>query len=203
MSDSLTVPAGRHRTEIEIKKSRFICTIDYVADADQAKQIREQLKEEFPGACHHCWATQIGTSNQIIQSCSDDGEPHGTAGKPMLNQLQHGNISFVQAVVSRIYGGIKLGTGGLMRAYSDSVGHTLESLERKTYVAWTPVTFEMSYDLEPVVRQHLTKFELTNEDWSYTDLITLSCQCNENEFDELKESLTNLSGGRITFKGLE
>lgn len=104
-------------SEIVIKKSRFICYLQYVTTEEDAKNYILAIKKAHPTAAHHCSAYRVGTIDRI----SDDGEPSGTAGMPMLNVLIHNQITNTVAVVVRYFGGIKLGAGGLVRAYTDSV----------------------------------------------------------------------------------
>lgn len=117
--------------EIEIKKSRFITWIARADDEDTAREIINLAKSEFPDARHHCSAYihEVPGGNRVERS-SDDGEPSGTAGRPMLDVLQGSSLTNITAVVIRYFGGIKLGTGGLVRAYSDSVTECLEQVKR-------------------------------------------------------------------------
>ena len=203
MQQSYVVPTGRFRAELEIKKSRFICTLDPIADEEQGKAIRLQLQKEFPAANHHCWAQQLGSAGAIQQACSDDGEPHGTAGKPILNQLHHAGILQIQAVVTRIFGGVKLGTGGLVRAYSDAVANALESVPTEPLIQWQQVSLEFGYDFEPLIRQYLQNNNVRDEHWQYTDRVSLQCAVPVADGQEINSTLTNLCSGRLVFKFVE
>ena len=112
------------RTEIVIEKSRFICTLKKVADEAEAQEFIKSTKKEFWDATHNCSAYII---NEMQQRSSDDGEPSGTAGVPMLEVLRKKNLTGVAAVVTRYFGGIKLGAGGLVRAYTNSVVSAVEA----------------------------------------------------------------------------
>lgn len=129
----LLVPADGEifTNEIEIKKSRFITWIARADDGETAREIINLAKSEFPDARHHCSAFihEVPGGNRVERS-SDDGEPSGTAGRPMLDVLQGSGLTNITAVVIRYFGGIKLGTGGLVRAYSDSVSECLEHVTR-------------------------------------------------------------------------
>src|SRR4051812_21661975 len=112
------IPAARHRAELTIERSRFICTIAHAAEPDDAHAFIREMNAEFGDATHNCWAFVAGPpgdTNRI--GMSDDGEPHGTAGRPMLTVLTHSGVGDIVAVVTRYYGGTKLGTGGLVKAY--------------------------------------------------------------------------------------
>lgn len=123
------VPSGVHRVEQTVQRSRFITTVARAADAEAAHAFVAGIREEFPDATHNCWAFVAGPPGSTAQiGMSDDGEPHGTAGRPMLTTLLHGGVGETVAVCTRYFGGVKLGTGGLSRAYSGAVKHALESL---------------------------------------------------------------------------
>ncbi len=123
------VPACAIEISEEIKKSRFITLLAPTAGVEAAKAFIQQVKSQHPAARHHCWAFVAGPPNDSQQlGFSDDGEPAGTAGKPILGQLMGSGIGEITAVVVRYYGGIKLGTGGLVRAYGNGVQLALAEL---------------------------------------------------------------------------
>jgi uncharacterized YigZ family protein len=115
-----------------IQKSRFITAANHAPTAEAARAFLEEIRNEFPDATHHCWAFVAGPPGDTAAiGMSDDGEPHGTAGRPMLTALLHGGVGEIAAVCTRYYGGTKLGTGGLSRAYSGGVKLVLASLPTK------------------------------------------------------------------------
>lgn len=116
---------GVHQTEIN--RSRFLCALAPAADETQAADFLREVRAEHPAASHHCFAWVIG-ADAAIQRAGDDGEPGGTAGVPMLQMLLRRDMRFVAAVVTRYYGGVKLGAGGLIRAYGGAVGAALDAL---------------------------------------------------------------------------
>ncbi len=121
-SPRYAIPAARHDVEQVIDRSRFLCTVAPTSTVEDAQAFVRDIAHEYPDATHHCWAYVIGapgSSDRI--GLSDDGEPHGTAGRPMLTVLQHCGMGDIAAVVSRYYGGVKLGTGGLVKAYGGAV----------------------------------------------------------------------------------
>jgi uncharacterized YigZ family protein len=206
MSDTYRVPAQRIQTELEIKKSRFICTLDFIETEQQGKALRQQLQADFATANHHCWAHQLGTPQAIRQACSDDGEPHGTAGKPILNQLHHARLVQIQAVVTRIFGGVKLVTGGLVRAYSDATAQALEQLKTEPLISRRKIQMTFGYDLETAVRQLLSSYSFRDDQWHYTDQVMVNCAvpCADcADCAEIKQTLQNLSGGSLVFKVFE
>jgi len=115
--------------EQTIQRSRFITTTTRAPDAEAARVFVARIREEFPDASHNCWAFVAGPPGSTAHiGMSDDGEPHGTAGRPMLTTLLHGGVGEIVAVCTRYFGGVKLGTGGLSRAYSGSVKQALEAM---------------------------------------------------------------------------
>lgn len=131
MDTPYELPAASARHEIEIKRSRFICIVEKARSEDEARAVIQAAREEFPDARHHCSAFIVHVEGaQPIERSSDDGEPSGTAGKPMLEVLKGSGLHDVVAVVVRYFGGVKLGTGGLVSAYTISVSETLDGLPR-------------------------------------------------------------------------
>lgn len=131
MVTSYELPAGPARHEIEIKRSRFICILERAQSEEEARAVINAAREEFPDARHHCSAFIVHVDGaQPIERSSDDGEPSGTAGRPMLEVLKGSELYDVCAVVVRYFGGVKLGTGGLVSAYTNSVSETLQELPR-------------------------------------------------------------------------
>lgn len=125
----------RSSFEEEIKKSRFITYLQHTEGLEQAKAFWAEIKAQHPNARHHCWAAVAGrTTNSQQLGFSDDGEPAGTAGKPMLSALLGSQVGEISAVVVRYYGGILLGTGGLVRAYGNGVQQALKLLETERKV---------------------------------------------------------------------
>lgn len=129
---TLWLPAGyRGRTETEVRRSRFLCTLARADSEDAARALIAEVRRELPDARHHCSAFVVEVPDaQPIERSSDDGEPAGTAGMPMLAALKGAGVSRAAAVVTRYFGGIKLGTGGLVRAYTDAVAQALDAAPR-------------------------------------------------------------------------
>ncbi|MGE5360328.1 MAG: YigZ family protein [Bacteroidales bacterium] len=153
------VPARTWRVEEEIKRSRFVTTLGRSATADDARAFVAAIRTEFADATHNCWAFIAGApgSSERI-GMSDDGEPHGTAGRPMLNMLLHSGVGEIAAVVTRYYGGTKLGTGGLVRAYSGGVQLALASLPTVERVDLTTIEVSVDYAKVTAVQQLFPSF---------------------------------------------
>ncbi|WP_423195717.1 MULTISPECIES: IMPACT family protein [unclassified Cupriavidus] len=137
--------------DIEIRKSRFIALAVPVADRDAAMAVIQQLRAEHPAATHVCWALLAGGQSGM----SDDGEPSGTAGRPILEVLRHHDLDGVLAAVVRYYGGVKLGAGGLVRAYTDAIAGALKQAVRIERIAYATLAIEVEYADEPRVRRWL------------------------------------------------
>ena len=155
------VPARTHRIEQEVRRSRFIATIGRAATPADAASFVGLINAEFPDATHNCWAFVAGPPGSTDRiGMSDAGEPHGTAGRPMLNALLHGGVGDVVAVVTRYFGGTKLGTGGLVRAYAGAVQQALETLPLVERVQMTSVTIAVDYPRVSAVQQLFAAFEV-------------------------------------------
>ena len=147
------IPARQQETLLEIKKSKFHARAGFVDSREAAMTLLEAARSRYPDARHHCWAYVLGNPAMPSSAAlSDDGEPSGTAGKPILNVLQHKDVGDVMIVVSRYFGGIKLGAGGLVRAYSGAAQQVMESLEIKTQIALTTVSIDADFKHEQYLR---------------------------------------------------
>jgi len=132
--------------EQTVDRSRFLATLCPAATVTEAQDLVERLRGECPDATHHCWAYLVGPPGSTAQvGMSDDGEPHGTAGRPMLDVLQHCGLGDIAAVVTRWFGGTKLGKGGLVRAYGGTVGLALADAETSLRTCWKELTLRIGY----------------------------------------------------------
>lgn len=156
--NAYSIPAGPVTAEDSIKKSRFITLLSHTADIESARTFIRTVKAAHPAAAHHCWAYVAGapTDSQVL-GFSDDGEPSGTAGKPMLAQLQGSGLGEVTAVVVRYFGGIELGTGGLVKAYGQGVQQALKLLPLATKVPMQAFTLELDYTMMSDVEHVITR----------------------------------------------
>ncbi|MCP4271742.1 MAG: YigZ family protein [Gammaproteobacteria bacterium] len=204
MTHGFLIPAAQVSEEIEVRKSRFICHLAHADNAQQAKQFIATIKDRYTDATHNCWAFQTeepGSTRSI--GCSDDGEPHGSAGKPMLNILSHSEVGEVVAVVTRYYGGTKLGTGGLVRAYSDSVKAALDKLVTCIKVDWQYGSLTIGYNLQSAVEKTLidSGVEITNS--KFAEKVTLMLRYGAESLAEINEKLGNLSQGALKIQNPE
>ena len=153
-------PGEVFRVEQTIKRSRFIASVGHTPDVEEAKAFIEQIKAEFEDARHNCWAYCAGAAGSTDRiGASDDGEPHGTAGRPMLTAVTHSGIGEVTVVVTRYFGGILLGTGGLVKAYQSSVKMALEGVPTRVRTKTKRIKFSVEHRF---VNQVLRKIETAN-----------------------------------------
>jgi uncharacterized YigZ family protein len=153
MSEQNLVPATETRIEVKVSNSRFIASVAPAFSVDEAKAFISRMREEFTDATHNVPAYIIGHGQSIIAHCHDDGEPSGTAGRPALTVLQGSGLGDVVVVITRYFGGTKLGTGGLVRAYGDAVKAVLAVLPRAEKVLTCTVMVSTPYSLLERVRQ--------------------------------------------------
>jgi len=197
---SYSVPASDLEIEEEIKHSQFITRIYNKDSAQAAKAQIKQLKQQYADASHHCWAYIVGNpKSTTLIGCSDDGEPSGTAGKPMLQVLQHSDIGDILAVCTRYFGGTKLGTGGLARAYGGGVKLALEQLALETKISYAALSFELDYS-QLKDCQHLIKdYQVQNLTIDYQNKIELQLEISEKQKELFVEALTNQTKGQVVY----
>lgn len=184
--------AGSH--EIEIKKSRFICALKRTNNEDEAQAFIDQIKKEHWKATHNCSAYVIGQNNQI-QRAHDDGEPSGTAGVPMLDILKKRDLRNVTAVVTRYFGGTKLGAGGLIRAYGGAVNEAIDALGVVARKLLQQIYLEVDYTLSGSLENKLNNSDFILQDIQYTEVVTFECFVEVEEVDSFKEITTEWLNG--------
>ncbi|BCR06187.1 hypothetical protein DESUT3_32560 [Desulfuromonas versatilis] len=191
------IPAARFRCEIEVERSRFITTVQPVASASEAQAFVAELKAEFPDANHNCWAYLVGppgSTNQI--GLSDDGEPHGVAGRPMLTTLQHSGLGDTALVVTRYFGGIKLGKGWMVKAYTAAAQTALEQVPRAERIAWVQLRATFDYALVTPLDRRLAEFECETLATDYTDKVSLRLRLPEEQEARFRRMFADLTAGQ-------
>ena len=197
---SYNIPAENVTVEETVKNSQFITRVGCVSTAESAKAFIKGLKQAYPEANHHCWAYIVGDpSSTTLVGCSDDGEPSGTAGKPMLHVLQHSGIGDVVAVCTRFFGGTKLGTGGLARAYGGGVKLALDSLKTKEKIDYESVAFELEYTQLKDCEHVLKNFQSEKLQLDYQSKILVSVKIATQEVDNFKSVLADKLKGQVSF----
>ena len=175
---------------LEIKKSEFIAYAHPVSSREQAMFHVEQLREQYPDARHFCWAYIIGDpDNTTSAGFDDDGEPSGTAGRPILNVLQHKSIGNVIIIVVRYFGGIKLGAGGLTRAYAGSAQAAVDEMTLNPYVPMAQIQILAEFATEAQCRYIIESLDGHIDDVAYSKQVTLTATLAEADIDSLKERL--------------
>ena len=194
-TSSYFIPAKIHRYEIIIQKSKFISTIQRVQSVEEMRHLYSETRKAHPKANHNCWAAVSGAPNDSSgYGWSDDGEPSGTAGKPILKVLQYSGLGQVGLVVTRYFGGTKLGTGGLVRAYTEAAQSVVEGVERKRYAKQVQLCCILPYEQEGTFRYVLQQFSLNDEQFAYTEQVTAKLLVDEDRVDALAEMLESRLG---------
>lgn len=179
--------------QIVEKKSKFIANIYYVQSQEEVENILKEIRKKYYNARHNCYAYSILTNNGIVNKMSDDGEPSGTAGAPMLNIITKNELTNILVVVTRYFGGILLGTGGLVKAYSEA---TMQALEKATIV-----NEEIGYEVEITVlynewekvKYYLEKSNILIIDVKYNEKIVSKIEVTEKEKNKIKELIDECS----------
>lgn len=184
--------------EIVEKKSRFIATVKPVESQEEALDFIAVMKKKYWDATHNCFAFVIG-ENQELQRCSDDGEPQGTAGRPMLDVLLGEGIHNGAVVVTRYFGGTLLGTGGLVRAYSRSVQEGLKNSRIVEKRQGFLLRMRTDYGGIGKIQYLLGQRDLRITDSSYTDVVEVETLVGQEKIEELKAAVTEGTSGRTAF----
>lgn len=190
----LTLAAPVH-SELLIKKSRFIGCVQPVANRAAAQVVVAELWKQHPGATHVCWALLAGGQSAAV----DDGEPSGTAGRPMLEVLRHQDLEGVLATVVRYYGGIQLGAGGLVRAYTDAVAQALREADKVAIVRQMLLRCAVPYALEGMLRREIESVGARLLDVTHGDTVELAFAMPETGAEQLLERLNESGQGRIVW----
>lgn len=195
------IPARAHRVEEVVQRSRFLTTVAHAPDVDAAHAFIQTVREEFPDATHHCWAFVAGPPGSTARiGMSDDGEPHGTAGRPMLTALLHSGVGEIVAVSTRYYGGIKLGTGGLSRAYSGGVVLSLEEMPREEKVDRHAVGLTVGYPDVDSVQRLVAEQEWVLIDEVFGQDVRLEVLIPADEIEEARRIVADRTRGSGVFE---
>lgn len=200
MSVRYPIPqAALHRTERTVSRSQFITSTAHTPSAEAARAFIESIRAQYADATHNCWAFVAGAPAHTAQvGFSDDGEPHGTAGRPMLTVLLHCGIGELTCVVTRYFGGVKLGTGGLVRAYQGAVRENIESLSTVQRITPATLTVTIDYCHVDKLRRLLPTFEAQIYSENYTAEVSLSITLPEDHKDALHAQIIDATNGTAT-----
>ena len=173
-------PASNGFFELIEKRSRFITYCEKVSSTEDFKQFLNRLKLQYPDARHFCYGFRIGQLNSAQRGFSDDGEPSGTAGMPILNVIDHSDFSDLGIIVVRYFGGTKLGTGGLARAYSEAASHVLRSIEWVEFEAKQEIKLLCQFQQEHQLRYLIKQLGGEISSIQYSQQVELSISVAEN-----------------------
>ena len=191
----LTLASPVHH-ELIVKKSRFIACVQPTVDRAAAQKVVAGLRARHPDAAHVCWALLAGGQSAAV----DDGEPGGTAGRPMLDVLRHQDLEGVLATVVRYFGGVKLGAGGLVRAYAGSVAQALLGARKVEIFRLRRLRCELPYPLEGLLRRELERSGATLERVAHGAGVCCEFGLPENAAAALIARLNEAAGGRIVWR---
>ena len=189
-----TVAAPLH-SELIVRKSRFVGCVQSIADRSAAQAVIDSLRSEHPGAAHVCWALMAAGQS----AANDDGEPGGTAGRPMLEVLRHQQLEGVLATVVRYFGGIKLGAGGLVRAYTDCVAQALRDATLVPLVRRRLLRCAVPYALEGLLRRELARVGATLGEVGHGSLVRFDFELPEPEAEAFIARIDDACQGRAAW----
>ena len=197
MKQQYPVPAAIHRVDEKIRRSHFITTVGPAASVEDARAFIKDVRAEFETANHNCWAYVVGPPGSSGHAgMSDDGEPHGTAGRPMLTVLLHSELGDIVAVVTRFWGGVKLGKGGLVRAYSGGVKFALEALPRVEKMPMSELEVIIGYSEVTLFQRMLPEFEAEILTPTYTDIVHYVLRMPTKRVEQFSVRLADLTNGQ-------
>lgn len=191
------IPAQTHRVEEEIKRSRFITTLGYAPDVEAARALIAAVNAEFADASHNCWAYVVGPPGSTAQvGMSDDGEPHGTAGRPMLTVLLHSGVGDICAVVTRYFGGTLLGKGGLVKAYGGGVQLGLADLPKVERVPRAELEVILDYGTITLFKRLLPEYEVEVLDEEFAVDAAFRLKLPVSQADGFVQAVAELTNGQ-------
>lgn len=191
---------GQH--ELIIKKSKFICSLARTETVEEAQEFIEQVSKKYHDATHNTYAYTLGLNDNQVKA-SDNGEPSGTAGIPELKALQLMKLKNVTAVVTRYFGGIKLGAGGLIRAYSNSVTEAAQNISVVKCVMQQLIQFSIPYNRIDEINHYLEENRISIASQKYTTNVTIQIYLDLDQIQKVEDSLINLLSGKVEFNKLD
>lgn len=200
MAARYPIPAAPVRVEIVVINSRFIATAAPTTSVEEARGLIARVRAEMPDASHHCYAYLIGYGASLTAGMSDDGEPAGTAGRPMLAVLRGADLGDVTVVVTRYFGGTLLGTGGLVRAYGDAIKTVLEALPRGEHVELRDLVARVGYGVYAAARRALEGAGATIVDEQFGADIRLAARIPADVYAGAYAALAEATAGQATIE---
>ena len=178
------------------KKSKFICHLFYVVNADEVAEIIKAEKKKYYDAKHHCFAYVMGEDGADIK-CSDDGEPSGTAGRPMLDILQKEGLTDILCVCTRYFGGTLLGTGGLVRAYSAALKDAIDKSTFKNETKAVIVKYKYAYNFDARISSYLRDKDIKVLENDYSDAVEITIVLQKDNYSAVDADLLNITNGKL------
>ena len=197
MTEPYPIPVQETQIELLVVNSRFIATALLADTVVSARESLARLRATMPEANHHVYAYRVGYGNSVIEGMSDDGEPTGTAGPPTLAVLRGANIGDTLVVVTRIFGGTKLGTGGLVRAYSDATRAVLEVLPRQLKIPRRQIGLEFAYSYYERMKLLITEYEGIIDDETFGQNASLIVTLPQSAIAGFSTRITDMTAGRV------
>ncbi|MGW7361585.1 YigZ family protein [Streptomyces sp. NPDC054802] len=194
MQEQYRTVAGEGVHETEINRSRFICALAPAATEEEAQAFVARIRKEHPAATHNCFAYVVG-ADAAVQKASDDGEPGGTAGVPMLQMLMRREIRYTVAVVTRYYGGVKLGAGGLIRAYGGAVGEALDVVGTLTRRRFRLATVTVDHQRAGKLENDLRATGRQVREVAYADAVRIGIGLPDADVDAFRAWLADATAG--------
>lgn len=188
--------SGETVTEQIIEKSRFIAVSAHIESEEEAKAFLERIKSEYRDATHYCYAYVADEKGNFLRF-SDDGEPQGTAGMPMLEVVKNNNLKQIAVVVIRYFGGIKLGAGGLVRAYSGSVAANLAAAQKVVYKLCEKYSYEVDYTKTDLCQRYFSTRDCTLISTDYADRVTFVVAIKKEDEEDFNARLKDALGGKV------
>ncbi|MCC4237660.1 YigZ family protein [Vibrio anguillarum] len=198
------IPALPTQFEEEIKKSLFITYLAHTPSVDATKAFVAQIKTKHSDARHNCWGFVAGRpEDSMLWGFSDDGEPSGTAGKPILAQLAGSSVGELTAVVTRYYGGIRLGTGGLVKAYGGGVQQALKQLQTIEKKITTKLSLTLDYGFVPIAQSIIAQYEALEVEADYKEQVKFLVEIELRHLDAFTQTIINKSGAKAVVTAIK
>ena len=191
------IPKGRTRVELRVSNSRFIASLAPAPTVKDAQQFLREMRAEMPDATHHVYAFKVGYAASVSEGMSDDGEPSGTAGPPAMAVLRGADVGDVVLVITRYFGGTKLGTGGLVSSYTAAAQAAFEAMETELKIERIQLEVTLPYALLEQLRRLLNQHEARIADEQFAAEVTLRFLIPVEQESSLSQAVQNLTAGRV------
>jgi uncharacterized YigZ family protein len=192
------IPTQEHRTEIVVVNSRFITAVNRADSVAAAREFIAQQRAAMPDASHHVYAYRIGGDSSVIEGMSDDGEPSGTSGPPTLAVVRGSGIGDLVLVTTRYFGGTKLGTGGLVRAYTEAAQTAIATLPTTLKVAKVLLGVELPYSLYESAKRIMAQYNGVIESEDFSDTVSVFVLLLQSDRDAFSQQIVTLTAGQVT-----